>query len=202
MELQWTPGIGDPTVSGWLTVFAYFTAAVLSLRVWRQARFSDQKFHRETSFWAWAAIALIAFGINKQLDLQSLFTELARMWAKQDGWYNDRRTVQKMAIALMVAGIGAAALLVFYLLRKASAEAKIGAIGLAMVFAFVLIRAASFHHVDAFIRSTFWGFDWNTILEVPGILIIAFCAARLVNKNINKIRHDAEIAEFDNGNSH
>jgi hypothetical protein len=32
---SWSPGIGDPTVAGWITVFAYFAASLLCWRVYR-----------------------------------------------------------------------------------------------------------------------------------------------------------------------
>ena len=42
-----------------------------------------------------------------------------------------------------------------------------------MVMGFVVIRAASFHHVDAFLASRLGGLRWNWILELGGILIVA-----------------------------
>jgi hypothetical protein len=36
----------------------------------------------------------LALGINKQLDLQTALTELGRVLAYDQGWYEERQTVQ------------------------------------------------------------------------------------------------------------
>ena len=45
-----------------------------------------------------------------------------------------------------------------------------------LLLAFVLIRAASFHHVDALIKSTLAGVRWNAIMELGGIGLTALGA--------------------------
>ena len=67
----WKPGIGDPTVYGWLAAAAYALGALLC---WRASRRAPA---RERKFWL-IAMALLAFlAINKQLDLQTLFAGVA-----------------------------------------------------------------------------------------------------------------------------
>src|SRR5882672_1117833 len=39
---DWSPGIGDPTVMGWLTVAAYFAASWLCVRAFRRAHGGGQ----------------------------------------------------------------------------------------------------------------------------------------------------------------
>jgi len=51
------------------------------------------------------------FGINKQLDLQSAFTEVMRVVARDQGWYEARRQYQYAfigAVAVLAAVVGAA----------------------------------------------------------------------------------------------
>src|SRR5688500_4566551 len=88
----WSPGIGDPTVGGWATVALYAIAAVVCFRVGRRHRRLPRP---ELFLYRLLALGLVALGLNKQLDLQTAFTELGRMAAVEYGWYADRRRIQK-----------------------------------------------------------------------------------------------------------
>src|SRR4051812_25489984 len=103
---RWHPGIGDPTVGGWFTVVAYVGAALLAYRALRaeQRRTESRTSHGGSLTWFWflTLTTMVLLGINKQLDLQSWFTEVGRDLAVEQGWYERRRGVQ----ALFVAGIG------------------------------------------------------------------------------------------------
>ena len=173
MEIDWSPGIGDPTFWGWTTVAAYFLAASLSVRSVRASQLVDPQWHSESVFWLILAVALFGLGLNKQLDLQTLLTELARAMAKEDGWYQDRRAYQE-AFIFIITALGAATILMILAgLRKSCSEIKIAATGAIFVICFVVIRAASFHTVDALISSDFFGMTWNALLELPGILLVS-----------------------------
>lgn len=172
MEIDWSPGIGDPTFWGWITVAAYFLAASLSVRSVRAAQLAGQQWQSESLFWLILAVALFGLGLNKQLDLQTLLTELVRAMAKEDGWYRDRRAYQE-AFIFIITALGAVTILIILArVRKLCSEIKIAATGLIFVICFVVIRAASFHKVDALISSDFFGMNWNALLELPGILLV------------------------------
>jgi hypothetical protein len=188
MTIEWTPGIGDPTVTGWLTVVAYFVAAAYSFKAAGQSQLSGRNWKTEGAFWACLAMAMFALGVNKQLDLQSLMTEIARNFAKEGGWYDGRRAVQQIAIGLIAAGAGAGAILMVFVLRNAANEVKVAALGFCLVLAFVLIRAASFHHIDLLLGRDVMGIRWNALLELPGIVVIAACAGRYSSRIRSKGR--------------
>ncbi len=97
---NWSPKIGDPTVMGWVTVAAYFLAAWLSYRAYRAAHEDVEPHPGVRRLWALLTGALVLLGINKQLDLQTAFTETGRWLAHSQGWYDDRRPVQAVFIAL------------------------------------------------------------------------------------------------------
>ena len=89
---DWSPGIGDPTVAGWLTVALYAFAAWACLTVLRRERMAKLPLvANEGLVWRLMMVFMIALGINKQLDLQSAFTELGRIMAHKQGWYGNRR---------------------------------------------------------------------------------------------------------------
>jgi len=165
-QFKWTPGIGDPTVGGWITVVLYFLAAISCWRAARSAQLLDKK------IWYAISISFVALGINKQLDLQSALTELGRMLAVEEGWYKQRETVQLYFIIAvsLVSGWVLISLLVWA--RQSPLPTWVALFGTTMVIGYVLIRAASFHHIDRFIGSKILGFRWNWLLEMGGISVV------------------------------
>ncbi len=175
MNDRWTPGIGDPGWLGWGTVVAYvLTAAACALVVGR----ADPRQRTDRWFWGAAAALMLALGINKQLDLQSLLTQVVRDSARLHGWYDERRALQLtfiFGLAAMAAMLFAALWRVSPLLRRNMRGASVGII---FVVTYVFLRACSFHHVDLFINRTVLGIRWNVILELAGIAAILVSALR------------------------
>ena len=172
---RWRPGIGDPSVVGWLTVVGYFAAAAACLRA---ARRDAARTGRRSAFWL-GLFALAAFlGVNKQLDLQSLLTQTARDLLREAGLYDRRQTYQAAfigAVAVGCLGLLAAALR----LTRGDPARKLAAGGLVFLLGFVTVRAASFHHVDALLGSTVGGLRWNWVFELAGIALLAAGAFRV-----------------------
>lgn len=75
-EIQWRPTIGDPTFMGWFTVAMYAVAMVLAARVW---------WIKKKRAWLFVAIVMAGLCVNKQFDLQSLFTDIGRVIAWHQG---------------------------------------------------------------------------------------------------------------------
>ena len=104
---RWRPGIGDPTVVGWVTVAAYLVAALgCGLAAWREPMpdGTGRPRARPSRFWLALAILMLALGINKQLDLQSLATQIGRDVITARGLYSVRRELQFgfiLAVALV-----------------------------------------------------------------------------------------------------
>lgn len=172
-EVRWTPGIGDPSIGGWFTVIAYFGTALLCYRARRQPE--------SRRIWWLMAGLLIALGINKQLDLQSWFTQVGRDLARAEGWYDIRGFVQTgFIIGMIVAGV-ISAIGLFRLAQHHAICVRTALTGLSVLLAFIMVRAASFHHVDALIGKSVLGLRFNWIFELGGIAIIAasaLCSAR------------------------
>ena len=174
--INWRPGIGDPTFAGWLTTVCYFAAAVLCGLAASRVRSATDGRGGSAAFWVILTILLAALGINKQLDLQSLFTELARALARQQGWYEQRQSAQKIFIAL-VGLCGALALTFFAILIRRSLETQgLALLGVILLACFVLIRASSFHHVDSLLGLRLAGLKLNWIIELTGIACVGICA--------------------------
>lgn len=173
VDERWQAGIGDPTIVGWVTVAAYFGAALLVARCARRAAEP-----LEFRFWLVLAVSLVLLGINKQLDIQSLFTQTARDLAFAQGWYESRRLYQAAFIGFLIAaGLAASALLV-WIARRLSFNTQLAAAGLIFLLVFVVIRGTSFHHVDELLGSSIEGIRFNWILELGPLLVIALAAYR------------------------
>ncbi len=171
-EFSWHPGIGDPTIAGWVTVALYLLASVscwMTMGCVRRQNWNDKS---DAHIWRIISVFFFILGINKQLDLQSGMTELGRMLAYSEGWYERRQAVQ-IYFVVSVAAVCLAIIPAFiYWVRTSPIQMWIALVGSTFVLGYVLIRAASFHHLDSFFRSRFLGLKWYWILEMAGIVIV------------------------------
>lgn len=176
---DWSPGIGDPTIGGWITVVLYVLAAwacywVLRLERQRLVVLSAN----ERLIWRLLLLGMIALGINKQLDLQTALTEWGRILAFEQGWYDNRRQYQEAFIAAVpVAGLTALAVMLV-LIWGAPAPTLWACTGAAGLVVFVAIRAVSFHHVDEILGWHLAGMPLNWILEMGSLVVIGWGAFR------------------------
>lgn len=172
---HWSPGIGDPNAAGFITVALYVAAAMTCLWVARRIRREEGAAPlNRREFWVWcgSSILLWFLGANKQLDLQTAFTEIGRILARREGWYAQRAHFQNGFIALLSGGGVLSASTLLVLLRRVSRHAKVAALGMCAIGVFVLIRASSFHKVDAFLGERLINMRMNWILEMGGISIV------------------------------
>lgn len=184
--LRWRPQSGDPTVVAWVVFAAYLLAA---LACHRAARGEAQRpvtpvpergrwILGPAGYWRALAILLVALGLNKQLDLQTLLTEIGRRIALTGGWYESRRPMQRVFVFVLMS-VAALALIVGA--RSAAGGGRgrrMAFLGVMALTAFVMLRASSIHHVrlDSWIgegpagRALRWG------LELGGIGSIGIAA--------------------------
>ncbi|MCB8945997.1 MAG: hypothetical protein H6658_19800 [Ardenticatenaceae bacterium] len=170
LQIGWQPGIGDPTIWGWLTVALYLLVA---LSCWFQARTAvshpTPPFHRR--FWLSSATILLLLGINKQLNFLTLFTTLGRTWAYQQQWWQERRPIQAAFIGLVIILILSLFILNIWRLRQSPRRYLLTRIQLLLLIGFVIIRATSLHAVDYYLFTPFAGIHLNWVIEL-GLLIL------------------------------
>ena len=178
----WSPGIGDPTYMAWFTVFAYLVTAVLCFAAYRRyqqpSRTASGNSCLPASRWIWFGLflAFIFLGINKQLDLQTLFTAAGRALARQQGWYVDRRKYQAVFIAVLILASVMMLFTFVLMFRHIGTAERLALIGAVFVVTFILVRASSFHHMDTLICSRQFGVKMNWVLEWSGIAVVFFAA--------------------------
>jgi len=169
VALEWRPEIGDPTVLGWSITIAYAATAWLC---WRASK-------RDTTpsvarFWTALAVGLALLCVNKQLDLQTLVTEIARNTAKEQGWYAHRRPVQVAAVLGCLAIVAVAAALMFRALRGNLRRVWPALAGVAVIGCYIAVRTTSLHELDELVITGPFPMKWWT--ELLGLALIAWSA--------------------------
>lgn len=177
---RWHPTIGDPSVIGWFTVGAYFLCAALAFGAARPQPENDR---RSVFFWGAVGLLMVLLAINKQLDLQSLLTEIGRQVALHQGWMEQRRSVQLWFVVGFSLLATAGFLGFAFFMRNWFRRFMLAFIGLFVLLSFIIIRAASFHHVDQFLNVRILQLRMNWILELSGIFIVLVAAAADIRGN-------------------
>ncbi|GAA6167713.1 hypothetical protein [Sessilibacter corallicola] len=183
LNIHWHPTIGDPTPAGWLTVGLYLFSALLALVITLNSHkvFFDEQ-NRQKAFWFIASLVLLFLSVNKQLDLQTLFTELARAVAIEQGWYKERKIIQKLFIlGIFVLSIILSIYLIYFF-RKSLKYNLVAILGISLVLTFVIIRATSFHASDVLINYRLFNLKMNWILECSGIVLIIINEISLLSR--------------------
>lgn len=170
----WSPTIGDPSIMGWVTVFAYFIALLLSGLVLVLGAAN------RPAFWYFITFCLIFLAVNKQLDLQSALTAVGRCVAKMQGWYENRKVVQIAFISALFSFSFLLTLALAWNLRGRLKRNWLAFIGFAFLVTFVVVRAAGFHDVDQFIGIELIGVRVNWLMELTGIIMISLNAVFLI----------------------
>lgn len=184
-KFHWVPGIGDPTFIGWFTVAVYFLAVIICFK----ASLITKTNNSAKTFWLFLALILIVLGINKQLDLQTLFTLIGKNIAIEQGWYKDRRIIQ-VGFIIFIGFLGVIGLSTLLIKNKsACAEIKTALFGCVILFTFIIIRAASFHHMDVFINMKLIGITVNGVLELGSLIIICTAGFKYIMRNKTHINN-------------
>ncbi len=184
---RWHFEFGDSTPIGWLVFMAYALAAFACLRAARACVAERNRLaicqrggfaeHRLSRWWFAVAALLAVLAVNKQLDAQTLLTELGRDIAQSQGWYETRHHVQKAFIAVLGLGMAATVAVFMWWLRSVVSRLLVPALGIAVLGFFVLLRAAGFHHVGQAIMPTLD--QWGWLLELLGAGLAGYGAWRV-----------------------
>lgn len=170
MTQNWFNHGGDPTRTAWIVVLLYVGGVLASAVAARRAQ------GRERQFWILAAIVLALLGLNKQLDLQTWLTAHLRTLARAQGWYPDRRAMQR----LFLAGLGSAGLTAWLGMlvwqARARGTVKLALAGGTLLLCFIVARAASFYHLKGALGGRLLGMRVHQLIEAAGILIVIAAA--------------------------
>ena len=161
-------------LADWVTVVTYLIAALLSAGAAGQAAVRCQA--RERRFWRITTVLLVLLGINELLDMQTLLTSVGRAHAIANNWYDQRRKVQFALVIILGVAAAFAGLVMLRVTRRSHATVRLALAGLIFIGLFVLLRAASFHHLDEVFGRGAPEFNWGSLQEIAGILMVAGAA--------------------------
>jgi hypothetical protein len=125
--------------------------------------------------WTWRGIALLflLFGLARQFDLQSLFTQTGRVLSLQLAVYRERRLLQTMLVAGGGLSAVTAGLAVLYLIRDAAAATRVATVVAVLLAGFAFILAVSLHSIDLLLGETTFGIRTIRLPELAAIAAVA-----------------------------
>ena len=173
--------IGDQYISSWLNTVIYGCSLVVAILKWKSLKHSQAPL-KEQYFWLFIIFILSALGINKQLNLQTLFINIGRHIAQYEGWMEKRRLFQAwFAYALSGIVICAAAIIIVSA-RKLWRYNSLALVGLSILCLYTVMRTTSICNIGFVSDSSSEGeFRITDIIEFFGILGI-FMNAAIIHK--------------------
>jgi len=132
-----------------MAVVLYLVLAALCwarvAQAWRVRKSSGQPL--TWRFWGLFALGVTALGINKQADFQTWLIGLGRFYARAEGLFQYRRSIQAVFVAVLAVAIGAAVVALWRAARRAHLAERLVLAGAAALLGFTFLRAATFNHV-------------------------------------------------------
>jgi hypothetical protein len=177
-QFRWHLEIGDSSLLGWLTTAAYALAAITAFAAARRAGRAPGLAGGSRLIWLLVTALMAFLCLNKQLDLQSLFTDIGRMIASKEGWYSERREFQKWFVLGLLAASSLGTLFAILRFHSFWKNHLLLTSGLIFLLIFIVVRAVSFHHFDAFFGTRLENVKTNEFLELGGIALIWLAAFR------------------------
>ena len=182
-DITWRPELGDMTLMGWVITMAYGVAAALCLRCGIRSRSENDQGkavvpRRTPQTWLAVAGMLLLLGLNKQLDLQTLFIQAGREIAVAAGWYGERRRLQMVFVLVLGTVMTSALLTLIWKRRRFFQQHPLTLPGSVLLVLYVLVRAGSLDHVDEAVGLHLDDSKWIAGMELSGILCFAVAGVR------------------------
>ena len=196
---EWSIGIGDPTFLGWFICISYFVACWICGNKALQAKRINDNY----PFLLGIAIFLLFLGINKQLDLQTLFIQTIRYLSIQHGWYEQRKLVQIAFVVLtsFSALVSLISLRIFF--ADSWCRYKVVWFGIILLCTFILLRMALFDGVNVFLhQGDIVTITIGTILELGGIVIIILGAKNQPSQLGAQLKPFVDVVEVQSEGEH
>ena len=129
-------------------------------------------------FWGLITAGLTLLAINKQLDLQTVFTDVLRERAESDGWYEERRGMQARFVLLAGAMAVGCLWILMRLLGPRWREHRLLLAGLATLGCYLMLRVADIERVDEMTGLSFAAEGLRWAMEWAGLAMVAVAGWR------------------------
>ncbi|WP_088242473.1 hypothetical protein [Calothrix rhizosoleniae] len=182
----WQPGIGDPTLIGWLTVLAYLIASFLCVSC--ALRVNRLPVLRQSAqfLWLWwnLAIILLLLGINKQLDVQSWLRITGKELIRTYGWYQHRITIYIGIATILFISVLAILMFLGRAIRSFWQKYWLVMLGFVLLNSYILLRAPAVSHaIDWLLHWQLYKLEYTWLLEIGGIACIAVSAMNNLHRS-------------------
>lgn len=175
----------DTLDSGWLRVTAYLAlAAVAAWWGWRERRHPAREARSWwPRYWFSSAVLAATMAAGRIGSLDDLFGDLGREQARSAGWYDDRRSLQVLAVLLVAAVWFVGVVVSIWRVPPRRRRYLPHAIALSTVVGFALVRMVSLHQIDAVLyRRDIAGVRIVAVVELT--LLAATAAAGIATARI------------------
>jgi hypothetical protein len=170
------PGVGDPTIAGWLTTAGYLSTSYLCWCVGRSVESCLRPMAALPRYWLGLSGLLLLLGINKQLDFQLWLTHWGRELSLAEGWYRQRGVLQITFVVVLAVVLLSAFVWLLWSVRHALPQTVFASTGTGLLVAFVLLRATSFDIAGVMLH--YQNEDVTWALEVVGLLFVILSIGR------------------------
>ena len=139
---RWTSIWGDPVWSGGLIMALFGVASLLC------GRTAGRTHGRARVFWIGASLCALVLVFNAHLDLHALPASLGRCAAKAQGWYDQRKSVQAIYLAVVA---GSALLIIsaaIWIFRRQLMANLLVTAGLVVTIGALAGKGSGFHQID------------------------------------------------------
>lgn len=169
--------LADLFNSNELRVTAYLLGAALCAVAAARLHLGGAR-RTSVAFWLVITVVMATMGLSRMVDLGPLLTEHGRDFARDYGWYEDRRSLQRTAVeVVIIGGAVAACIAAAWLAFAAAPEHPFGALAVVYLATFVIVRAISLHQVDQLLYNhPIEGVRINALLELAGITAVCLAA--------------------------
>ncbi|MCM8532916.1 MAG: hypothetical protein NE330_17235 [Lentisphaeraceae bacterium] len=166
---RWKLGIGDPTIEGWIISGLYFLAAIFCFMKFQNRH---ELSSRKLQTWLAVCFVLLFLSFNKQLDLQTLISDVGRYIAVKTELMEQRHIFKRAFI--LVVGLSAVSILFLFrenvlILIKTEKLAFAGILSLGL---FVILRATSFHIFSDSLNEVLHNIFFFKTLEIISLITL------------------------------
>ena len=135
-------------------------------------------------FWFVLAGLMLFFGISRELEIGPWITDQGRSFARDHGWYNERRRYQRLLVDFIF--VGSLVLIAIgwvWFFRAVYREHPLAFIAIVYVVSFVAIRTISLHQIDHMLYTDhFGGYRPNAALELFGCALVGVATLPLLTR--------------------
>ncbi len=161
----------------WLREVAYLVVGATALvAAWRARRSGSSAV--VPLFWVACAVFVVLLALSREIDLASRIANEGRHIFRTEGWYPDRRPVQRAAILGIVTAAGVISICgCTILIWRRFPQLLLGFLAVVALATFLAVRTVSLHDIDALLyRRSVEAVQINAIAELGATAFVGFAA--------------------------